>query len=93
MGIFDHPCPGCADTSPTYDSAQNFDTTKKPTAGDWVLCAYCGTISRVEDDLTLRHATATEFVRLAEDCPVMALQMHCASTNIHDSNTPVGPVN
>ena len=93
MSSPNQPCPGCADISATYDSAENFIAKKKPTPGDWVLCAYCGTIARVERDHTLRHATATEFVRLVRDSPVMAVQMHFASNQIQEGNIPVGPTN
>lgn len=94
MPNFQQPCPGCKDASPMHDSAENFTKEMTPKAGDWAVCSYCGTISRVTEEGTLRHATATEFVCLVEKSPIMAIQMHHTCSAIQESNTPPpGPLN
>lgn len=57
-------CPTCGETLDAASGLTNADAT--PKSGDFSLCAYCGTVLRFCDDLSIAEATK-EDIDLLDD--------------------------
>lgn len=71
------PCPGCGELC---DAATNFEF-KRPSPGDWSICAYCGHARIFSSDLSLREMTPAERIELGQDEKLLHMQRVVRSTD------------